>query len=133
MKVAVVAFVVGAVTVLGACGRSTVQTDPFVGTWRMDSGDHPRWVITELGGKYTVAQGTKGAPDYLKIAVLDRSGGNLHGNILVTTGVGGQTNLAIDDSGKHIDFVVDGEELSSPITATLTKLSDSTEIPTPVP
>jgi hypothetical protein len=133
VRAVVVAFLVGAVMMLAACGGSPAQTDPFVGTWRMESGDHVRIVIAEQDGKHTLFQGSPGGSNYVSIAMLDRQGSHLRGTGLVTSSVEGQMDLAIDDSGEHIDFVVSGEGLSSPITTTLTKLSDSTGTPTPVP
>jgi hypothetical protein len=133
VKTVVVALVVGAVMVLAACGGSSAQTDPFVGTWRMESGGHVRIVIADQDGKHALFQGSPGGSNYMSIAMLDRQGSHLRGTGLVTSSVEGQMDLAIDDSGEHIDFVVSGEGLSSPITTTLTKLSDSTGTPTPVP
>ncbi len=133
MRAVVVTLIVGAVMVLAACGGSSTQSDPFVGTWRMESGDHVRIVIAEQDGKHTLLQGSPGGSNYMSIAMLDRQGSHLRGTGLVTSSVEGQMDLAIDGSGEHIDFVVSGEALSSPITTTLTKLSDSTATPTPVP
>jgi hypothetical protein len=133
MRAMVVTLVFGSLMALSACGASTAQTSPFAGTWRMDSGDHPRWVIAGQGDQFSVAQGTPGSSSYLKIAELNRSGDGLRGTILVTSGLEGEAHLSIDDSGEHITLVVDGSGLQSPISTTLSRVSGSTATPTPVP
>jgi hypothetical protein len=133
MRAVVASLVFAAAVILAGCGGSAAQTSPFAGTWRMDSGDHPRWVIAAQDGRFSVVQGTQGSGSYLKIAELEPSGDKLAGRILVTSGVEGDAHLSIDDSGGQITLVVDGSTLQSPIKTTLSRVSDSTATPTPVP
>ncbi len=116
---------------VAGCGGSE-QADPFAGTWRMDSGDRVLFVISASGDTYTIVQGSPGAPDYVPVAELRRSGDKLSGdaNISETDGV---LTLSVGTDPTQLVLNFDGPKMNGPFDTTLTKVSFSTATPTPVP
>jgi len=116
-----------------ASSSAGLATESFVGTWRMNSGDRVRWVISERRGKYTVLQGAPGNIDYVRLAVLKRRGNQLSGSASISTADVGTYKLRIGKVPGQMLFTFDATNMSSPLHTTLTKLSGSTATPTPVP
>jgi hypothetical protein len=111
--------------VFAGCGKAE-PSDPFVGSWRMQSGGRPLLVISDAAGEYTVCQGFPGERDYGCSRHYVRSGDTLSD----TKSPG--TTLRLDAGGEQLLLRIDDGTL--PIkTATLTRLSDSTATPIPVP
>ena len=117
----------------GASDSASTTTDPFVGTWRMDHGDRVRWVISESGGRYTIVQGAPADTRYMREGVLTRQANHLSGDVFVTTGAPGRAELSIGKIPTHMSLTVDAPQLSKPFRETLTRMSESTATPTPVP
>ena len=111
---------------------SSAQADPFAGTWRMDSGDRVRFVISTDGDQYTIVQGSPGADGYVPVAVLQRTGDTLSGDATITD-TEGRLTLGVGSSPEQLALTFDGPKITGPVTTTLTRLSGSTATPTPVP
>jgi hypothetical protein len=139
MKPALV--ILAAVLLLAGCGHAK---DPFVGTWRMNSpGENAtsqaRFVISKKAAQYTVTQGYHGYKAYDPIAVFTRRGGQLVASVRVTNPFTGKPTGEVDQfklSTSHLPGqLLFTYRLGSPPadTLTMTKLSESTATPTPVP
>jgi hypothetical protein len=126
----------GAVALLLAgCGHAATAKDPFVGTWRLNSGERVRYVISKHDGVYTVAERWPGRTTW--VTIFARSGDHLIG----------MTNIRSRATGKlvgieHFEFSVGqvperllfhfdatNQKLSSD--DTMSRTSDSAAIPTP--
>ena len=133
-------FAVGAIAVvLTGCGQANVPKDPFEGTWRMNSGDRVRWVISRHDGQYNVVQGWVGNTGYARVGAFARHGDRLSGSWRVvdpTTGKPAEekwVTLTVGKATGQLRFHYDATTVSKPFDTTMTKLSDSTSTPNPVP
>ena len=115
-----------------ASGRPSPAADPFAGTWRMDSGDRVLFVISANGHIYTVVQGSPGAPDYVPLAVLRRSGDQLSGDATITD-TNGRLTLSLGTGPAQLALNFDEPKMNGPFDTTLTRVSASTATPKPVP
>jgi hypothetical protein len=112
-----------------ACGEQK-SADPFMGTWSMDSGEKPRWVITRDDGEYTIFQGFPGAQRYS----INRHWKRIGDRILrweARTNPDNYWELLLDSEGQVL--LLESPNLLEPSRVTLTRVSDSTETPVPVP
>jgi hypothetical protein len=131
-----------AVLLLAGCGQASVPSagqssapgDPFVGTWRVNAGDRVRWVIgARPAGRYTVTQGVPGDIEYRKLGLFTRHGDQLSGRVLTSTDVMSTFLLRSGNAPGQLLLTFSATNLSTLVQMTLTKLSDSTAKPTPVP
>jgi hypothetical protein len=99
----------------------------------MNSGDKPRFVISPSGGRYVVMQGVPGKLDYVRLGSLERHGDRLSGTIPVSTVDSWVMTFSLTGVPGKMTLTAAGTNLSAPLRRTLTKLSDSTATPTPVP
>jgi len=134
--------IVAAVLLLAGCGQASAPTagqssaprDPFVGTWRVDAGDRARWVIgVRHDGWYTVTQGAPGNIKYTKLGLFARHGNQLSGRVLTSTDVMSTFLLRLGNAEGQLLLTFSATNMSTLAQMTLTKLSDSTAKPTPVP
>jgi hypothetical protein len=134
-------FAVG--TLLVACGGLTpvaspsasVAANPFVGTWRMDSGRPWTLVISAHGARYSILAGKHGKSRYLPLAgtPFTRTGNRLKGE-WHPGGTGlNRVVFALGKSAGQLVVTETSRDLKRPFRATLTRLSSSTATPTPVP
>jgi hypothetical protein len=130
-------IVAAAALLLAGCGH---PKDPFVGTWRMNSGPRARFVISKNAGHYTVTQGFRGDKTYMRIAVFTRRGDQLVASWRVTNPFTGKHTGEVDTlklSTTHVPnqllFTFSFGLPPSADSVTMTKLSDSSATPTPVP
>ena len=114
-------------------GQSNAPHDPFVGTWRVNLGDRVRWVIRERSGRYWVTQGRPGDADYRRLALLTRYGDQLSGKMPISTHSMATILLRIGNVPGQLLLTFYATNMATPIQTILTKLSDSTATPTPVP
>ena len=124
------------VLVLVGCGQKDGQADKYVGTWRMESGDHVRLVVTADGGAYRIVQGVPGAERYTPLAVFRLSGDELVGKAPSPADPNApqdEYRLRLSDKQGQLSFAWTSQALTKPFRTTLTKLSDSTATPVPVP
>jgi hypothetical protein len=115
-----------------ASGSPSSASDSLSGTWRMDSTDGVLFVISARGDGYTVFQWLPGTDHYDRLAVLQRSGDKLSGD-LAASGYSGQLTLTLRKAGAQLAMRFYGPDMNGPLHATLTKISGSTATPTPVP
>jgi hypothetical protein len=106
-------------------------SDPFVGTWRMKTGDRPVFVISGIDDMYTVVQGTRGSNHYLALGSFVQEGDNQLTATIAAPNEGRMTLTVLTPQIMQLHFLETGK--TEPLITTLAKRSDSTATPIPVP
>jgi hypothetical protein len=116
--------------------------DPFVGTWRVNSGDPrlpgQRFIIREHDGQYTLFEGLPGTTRYDRGEVVTRQGDQLSVDQVALTENGRLidawwTTLSVTEMPDQLRYRYDGTDLRGILHATMTRVSDSTATATPAP
>jgi hypothetical protein len=115
----VAAFLVG-------CGGTS--SDPFAGTWRLDSGDKPTWVIRPVDDGYSIVAGWPGRDSYRSVGTFTRNGDQL-----VERRDAPAYTITHSTDPDRLTLLNRDPSLPTEGRTTLVRLSDSTATPTPVP